>query len=63
MRNLFFNVPARRKFLKSNQTELSNIMQEIQHVALAHPQVEMTVTHNDVVILQLTSGSHKQRIV
>ncbi len=63
VRNLFFNVPARRKFLKSNQTELSNIMQEIQHVALAHPQVEMTVTHNDVVILQLTSGSHKQRIV
>ncbi|MBO4754090.1 MAG: DNA mismatch repair endonuclease MutL [Bacteroidales bacterium] len=63
VRNLFFNVPARRKFLKSNQTELSNIMQEIQHVALAHPQVEMTVTHNDVVLLQLTAGSHKQRIV
>ena len=63
VRNLFYNVPARRKFLKSNQTELSNIMQEIQHVALAHPQVEMTVTHNDVVILQLTAGSHKQRIV
>ncbi len=63
VRNLFYNVPARRKFLKSNQTELSNIMQEIQHVALAHPQVEMTVKHNDVVILQLTAGSHKQRIV
>ena len=63
VRNLFYNVPARRKFLKSNQTELSNIMQEIQHVALAHPQVEMTVTHNDVVLLQLTAGSHKQRIV
>ena len=63
VRNLFYNVPARRKFLKSNQTELSNIMQEIQHVALAHPQVEITVTHNDAVILQLTAGSHKQRIV
>ena len=63
VRNLFYNVPARRKFLKSNQTELSNIMQEIQHVALAHPQVEMTVTHNDVTLLQLTAGSHKQRIV
>jgi DNA mismatch repair ATPase MutL len=35
-------------------------MQEIQHVALAHPQVEITVTHNDAVILQLTAGSHKQ---
>ncbi|MBR5715883.1 MAG: DNA mismatch repair endonuclease MutL [Bacteroidales bacterium] len=63
VRNLFYNVPARRKFLKSNQTELSNIMQEIQHVALAHPQVEMTVTHNDVMVLQLTPGTYKQRIV
>lgn len=63
VRNLFYNVPARRKFLKSNQTELSNIMQEVQHVALANPQVELTVTHNDAVLLQLTAGSHKQRIV
>lgn len=63
VRNLFFNVPARRKFLKSNQTELSNIMSEIQHVALANPNVEITVLHNDVQMLQLTSGSYKQRIV
>ena len=63
VRNLFYNVPARRKFLKSNQTELSNIMQEIQHVALANPQVEITVSHNDSMLLQLTTGSHKQRIV
>lgn len=63
VRNLFFNVPARRKFLKSNQTELSNIMTEVQHVALANPQVEITVVHNDAIILQLTPGSHKQRIL
>lgn len=63
VRNLFFNVPARRKFLKSNQTELSNIMTEIQHVALANPNVEFTVIHNDTQLLQLTSGSHKQRII
>ncbi len=63
VRNLFFNVPARRKFLKSNQTELSNIMTEIQHVALANPNVEITVIHNDTQLLQLTSGSHKQRII
>lgn len=63
VRNLFFNVPARRKFLKSNQTELSNIMTEIQHVALANPNVEFTVVHNDTQLLQLTSGSHKQRII
>ena len=63
VRNLFYNVPARRKFLKSNQTELSNILQEIQHVALANSQVEISVIHNDQLILQLSSGSLKQRIV
>ena len=63
VRNLFFNVPARRKFLKSNATELSNIMNEVQHVALAHPQVEFVVMHNDALLLQLTAGSHKQRIL
>ena len=63
VRNLFFNVPARRKFLKSNQTELSNILTEIQHVALANPQVEITVIHNDQQLVQLTSGSTKQRII
>lgn len=63
VRNLFFNVPARRKFLKSNQTELSNIMNEVQHVALANPQVEITVIHNDQQLIQLTSGSTKQRII
>lgn len=62
VRNLFYNVPARRKFLKSNQTELSNIITEIQHVALANPQVAITVTHNDVLQFQLTSGTRKQRI-
>lgn len=63
VRNLFFNVPARRKFLKSNQTELSNIMTEVQHVALANPSVEITVIHNDTQLLNLQSGSHKQRII
>lgn len=63
VRNLFYNVPARRKFLKSNATELANIMTEVQHVALANPNVEITVIHNDNILLQLTSGSHKQRIL
>lgn len=62
VRNLFFNVPARRKFLKSNQTELSNIISEVQHVALANPQVGFTLMHNDVLQLQLTAGGRKQRI-
>lgn len=62
VRNLFYNVPARRKFLKSNQTELSNIISEIQHVALANPQVGFTLTHNDTQQFQLTAGTRKQRI-
>ena len=63
VRNLFFNVPARRKFLKSDQTELSNILTEVQHVALANPEVGFTVTHNDTCLFQLTAGNRKQRIL
>ncbi|MBQ0056625.1 MAG: DNA mismatch repair endonuclease MutL [Bacteroidales bacterium] len=63
VRNLFFNVPARRKFLKSNQTELSNIITELQHVALANPQVAFSITHNDTLLFKLDAGSLKQRIV
>ena len=62
IRNLFYNVPARRKFLKSNQTELSNIVTEIQHVALANPQVSFSLTHNDSLQFQLVSGTYKQRV-
>lgn len=63
VRNLFFNVPARRKFLKANQTELSNIITEFQHVALAHPDVGFTLIHNDAIQVQLTAGSSvRQRI-
>lgn len=63
VRNLFYNIPARRKFLKSNQTELSNIMTEVQRVALANPGVEFVVSHNGQTTLSLPSGSLKQRIV
>jgi DNA mismatch repair protein MutL len=62
VRNLFYNVPARRKFLKSNQTELSNILTELQHVALANPQVGFTLTHNDNMMLQLPAAPLRQRI-
>ncbi|MBR0037095.1 MAG: DNA mismatch repair endonuclease MutL [Bacteroidales bacterium] len=63
VRNLFFNVPARRKFLKSDQTELSNILTEVQHVALANPGVGFSVTHNDTCLFQLPPGNRKQRIL
>lgn len=62
VRNLFYNVPARRKFLKSNQTELSNIITEMQHVALANPGVAFTLTHNGQVQFRLSAGNHRQRI-
>jgi len=63
VRNLFYNVPARRNFLKSNQTELSNVITELQHVAMANPQVEFSLIHNGTQLLQLPSGNYKQRIL
>ncbi len=63
VRNLFYNVPARRNFLKSNQTELSNVITEMQHVAMANPQVEFSLMHNGTQLFQLTAGNYKQRIL
>lgn len=62
VQNLFYNVPARRKFLKSNQTELSNIIQEFERVALVNPNLHFTFTHNDHLMTTLLPESHKQRI-
>ncbi len=62
VKNIFFNVPARRKFLKSNPVELSNIVREFEKLALVNPQVEFTLVHNDSVMYQLCAGSFKQRI-
>lgn len=63
VKNLFYNVPARRKFLKSNQTELRHIITEFQRVALCNPEIEMTLNHNNSEIYNLPSGNIKQRIV
>lgn len=62
VRNLFFNIPARRKFLKSNQTELSNIIQEVERVALVNPKVQFTFTHNGNLQFTLPVESPRQRI-
>lgn len=63
VRNLFFNIPARRKFLKSNQTELSNIMAEFERIALAHPDVAFTLQSGSSIALDLVGGNFRQRIV
>ena len=63
VKNLFFNVPARRKFLKSNQTELSNILTEFERIALVNPKVSFTLHHNGTEMLNLPAVSLKQRIM
>lgn len=61
--NLFFNVPARRKFLKTNQTELSNIVSEVERIVLAHPEIRFTLSSNGTSLLNLATASGRQRIV
>lgn len=63
VKNLFFNVPVRRKFLKSNQTELSNILTEFERIVLVHPEVAFTLHHNDVEMFNLATSSLRQRII
>lgn len=60
--NLFFNVPVRRKFLKTDQTELRNLLTEFYHIVLVYPQVQFTFVHNDEILLELPVGTEKQRI-
>jgi DNA mismatch repair protein MutL len=61
--NLFFNVPARRKFLKNTNTEFRHIVEEFMRIALSHPDVEFGLKHNDSEIYKLPSATHKQRII
>jgi DNA mismatch repair protein MutL len=63
VKNLFFNVPARRKFLKSSSLELKHIISEFQRVALANPQVAFTLSHNGADVYKLPAGNIKQRII
>lgn len=63
VKNLFFNVPARRKFLKSNQTELSNIVTEFERIALVNPDVSFVLSHNGTEMLNLPAIPLRQRIM
>jgi DNA mismatch repair protein MutL len=63
VKNLFFNVPARRKFLKSNSSELKNIITEIQRIALANPELSISFFHNQSPVFELSSENIRKRIV
>lgn len=63
VKNLFFNIPARRNFLKSNEVEMRHITEEFFRVAMMHPEVAFTLTSNEKEIYHLTQGTLKQRIV
>lgn len=63
VKNLFFNVPARRNFLKSNPVEMKHVLDEFQRVALAHPNITFTLYHNDVEVYNLPAGKLSRRIV
>lgn len=61
--NLFFNVPARRKFLKSNTTELNNIITAFERIVLVYPQISFTLHSNGTELFSLRSCNYRQRIV
>ncbi|MEI7422379.1 MAG: DNA mismatch repair endonuclease MutL [Prolixibacteraceae bacterium] len=63
VKNLFFNVPARRKFLKSNSYELKNIITEIQRISLANPELAFSFFHNQSPVYELQSENIRKRIV
>ena len=63
VKNLFFNIPARRKFLKANSTELSNILTEFERIALVHPDVAFYLYSNDTELFNLPVMPLRQRIL
>jgi DNA mismatch repair protein MutL len=62
VKNLFYNIPARRKFLKSDMTEFRHIINEFQKVAIAHPELRFHLYHNDNEVYNLIPGNFRQRI-
>ena len=63
VKNLFYNIPARRNFLKSNQVETRHIIDEFQRVALVHPAISFSLYHNENEVYRLNSSNLRQRIV
>lgn len=62
VKNLFFNIPARRKFLKKDTVELGQVLREFERLALVNPGVELSITHNDVLLHRLMKAPLKKRI-
>lgn len=63
VKNLFYNIPARRNFLKSNPVEMKHILDEFQRLALAYPEKTLSIVHGDQVLYDLRPGKLSQRIV
>lgn len=63
VKNLFFNIPARRKFLKSDNTEMRHIITEFQKIVIPHPEIRFLLYHNDSEIYNLPSSNLRQRII
>ncbi len=63
VKNLFYNIPARRYFLKSDNVEFRHILEEFQRVALVHPDIEFSLFNNDKPVFHLSKGNLRQRIV
>jgi DNA mismatch repair protein MutL len=63
VKNLFFNIPARRNFLKSETVEFRHVLDEFQRVALAHPSISFTLIHNGSELYNLPGSNMRQRIV
>ena len=62
VRSLFFNIPARRQFLKSDQVEMKHVIEEFERVALAHPGIAFQLVNNDQEVFHLQAGNERQRI-
>jgi len=63
IKNLFFNVPARRKFLKANTTELKHIIWEIQRIAIPNPGIRISFFHNNTPVYELPKTNYRKRII
>ena len=63
VKNLFFNIPARRKFLKSNQTEMNNILTEVDRIVLVHPNVSFSLQHNGAELYKLPATTLRMRLM